>query len=142
MSYTFDSIFKDSAFWKRILVYISLFIAYLDFEYELLGGNVGIVLLILGGVSLLVLVIKNVSEFVGKRKRKETQELFERKQRMKFRNIIRKNQDFKTFCFDCKHFDIEKRICKIRFEIINKKAFKTLIKGGKLELCLYWEKKI
>jgi len=142
VSYIFDSVFKDSEFWKRILIYVSLFIAYLDFKYELFGGSVGIAFLMLGTLSLIAVIIKNVSEFVGKRKRKEAQELFERQQRMKFKNIIRENPNFKTLCFECANFDAKSRKCKIRFEIVNKKAFRTMIKGSKIDYCLYWKKKI
>ncbi len=139
MSYFFEGAFKDKDNWKKILILITLMVAFIDLRFAFFDGKVFWTIVILSTLSLIALGIRiAVKDKKGKNLANE-QKLFEGRMRKDIKDRIRANPEFQTFCFECSNFDNERRACKISFYVIDKRALKTKLADNKFEYCLYWK---
>ena len=61
---------------------------------------------------------------------------FERKREIELRKILSENNEFKTFCYTCKHFNQQLKCCTL--DIRNPKA-KSIRLNENFTYCLYWD---
>jgi len=140
LNYFFEGVFKDGRFWRNLISFLTVIIALLDYQYELFGGIVALIVFALVLISLISVGIKTFVVNVNNKNQKVAQNAFEIKRRLEIREIIKNNSTFQTMCFNCKHFNKKDSNCNITFDIKNKKAFRTKFKDSRFEYCLYWER--
>lgn len=145
MNYFIEAAFKDKDHWKKILIVVTVVAAIVvkiveSFSgEEILDGYLFNGVVILGAISLIVTAVKGTIAEKDKKRIPLEQEIFENKMRLKFQKIIKDNPQFQTFCYECANYDSEKLNCRISFDIINKRVFKTKFPGSIFEYCLYWK---
>ena len=115
MNYFFEGAFKDKDHWKKILIVVTIFAAVAVKIVEgisgqpIFGGYLFNGVIILGTISLIVTAVKGTIAEKSNKKITIDQELFERNMRTKIRKIIIDKPDFQTFCFQCSHYNEDKR---------------------------------
>ncbi len=140
MGYYFDSIFKDRQLWLRVVFFVVLVLGYYDLRVKIFGGMFVKYVLIIGFVIGLSLIIYKLVNDKKDKALHLDQQNFERKKRIEFREIVRRNPEFKTLCFECDHFKGDIRACGIHMTIRNKRALKTRFQYSEHEYCLYWNR--
>lgn len=61
---------------------------------------------------------------------------FEKEREIEFKRILSKDPEFQTFCYTCKHFNLELKCC--RLNIRNSKARNVRLNND-YTYCLYWD---
>ena len=144
MNYLLHHLLRDPKFWFKVVVIPGVIVlAIFDFLSAMLSppglSNLRIF------YAILVLLFAGVLGYgiylcvVPKRdtKIRMEQARFEKQRLVELTTHIEENPDFQTFCYLCKHYNLNLRSCGL--DIKNEKA-RAVRLGEPHAYCLYWEK--
>jgi hypothetical protein len=143
MNYLWYHLTRDPKFWIKIIVIPAVLILnlfdFLTYVFKPPGLSNLWIFRISAAISILGVIVYGVYLFVMPQKNKkisEEQAIFEEKRLQELKKTIKQNPHFQTFCFECKHFNLEIKTCSL--DIKNLKA-KSVRLGEKYKYCLYWD---
>jgi hypothetical protein len=144
MSYLTYHLLRDPKFWFKVIVLPGVIVlAIVDVLSAMLNppglSNFKIFFTIIG-LTVAGVVAYGVYLYVAPKKElkiRREQGLFEKRRLIELESILRENKDFKTFCFQCRHFNHQIRACGL---VIKNHKARTVRLRGSTTYCLYWEK--
>ncbi len=144
MNYFLKYLINDKRMWVKLLIIVMITLSIIDllsYSFQSPGiFNLWIlkITLILFSSALLIFAFKGSLKEKKLKKIKSDSKIFERIKEKEIRNIVGKDPDFNTFCFECIYFNSETKGCRRDriFEPVKE------IKIGYKTYCLYWQKNI
>jgi hypothetical protein len=130
------NVFKDTKYWILISLGGALMLAVADAMINILHGWFATLLII---AVILSFFFYLYSRFQLTRKREAIRKIlpvFEAKRTEEIRQMVETNPGFQTFCYQCVHFDQERKGCTLHFH--SRKMEIKLHPADRYKYCLYW----
>jgi Ca2+/Na+ antiporter len=136
MGYYFNELFGNKQFVKSCLLLVTVTVFFVDIRMGYLDGWGVTVVVSLWLAYLLYLIKKAISHQKNRKKVLELLPQFETQRKQELRQQITLNKNFNTHCYECCHFDKQKRSCSLH--IYNRSMNVQFHYDDKQTYCLYW----
>lgn len=141
MNYWTNYIFKDGSFWTKLLIPGTGFLLFIDIASYIMNrpGYFHLwpsrILVVIAIPFIIKIIYKNFHTLNKLKKVESEAPVFEKKRKQEILDIIERDPDFTTFCYECVDFNEEKKAC--RRDRIYERVKEISV--GKRKYCLYWK---